>query len=255
MSEYLSVLDLFAYDITKCDSDWHVTEDFANFYRLYFVLDGEAYFESETSRVKLIPNTLYIFPLYKKYEIYHNPRHPLYCFWCHVNLNVLALNDLIHIATQANSALSYTLEALSELIIANTDSNIVKASLNSLLSIISSDVKPYLNVIDKRLDVVINYIHCNYSEQTLNNTQLSKLINMDTRYFIRLFKNNLNQTPHAYISSYRAFKAVNLLLSGYNVCETSTMVGFCDTKAFSRFFKNHYNISPSKISKSYFWQP
>jgi transcriptional regulator GlxA family with amidase domain len=101
---------------------------------------------------------------------------------------------------------------------------------------------------------VIEYIHYNYSN-SISNKELASLVNLDQRYFIKLFKKGYSQTPQNYILAYRIFKASNLLNDGFSVAQVSEMVGFSDSKAFSRAFKRVKGISPSGYKKSYFGQP
>lgn len=245
--------NLMAWGFTKCPPDWIVNESYACFHRLYYVMSGEAYYTSETESIRLNSNTLYLFPVYRQYNIEHNPNNPLVCVWLHFSLNPIVLSGIINSAPCAVT--KKLLEALEILITTNSDEYAIKATSNALIAAMGNALQTYTIVPDKRIEEAIQFINNNYSRKELDNIELAKFLNINTRYFIRLFKKHLGQTPHVYISNYRAFQAIRLLSDGATVSETAQMVGFSDAKVFSRFFKQHYGLCPSKIIKGYFLQP
>lgn len=254
MLENIYLSGLISYGLTMCPAGWTVTEHASSFHRLCYILSGEAYFINASKRVALKPGALYLFPACQKYRLHHNPLKRLHCLWLHITLNAVIKNDLIEIMPKQYKASDNLLIALKELIESYSEEYIIKAASNALISAISPAFQPFV-LSDKRVEKALAYVSQNYADPQLSNARLANLLNIDTRYFIRLFKKNSGQTPHSYISNYRILRAAELLADGSSVNEVSEKVGFTDVKAFSRFFKQHYGINPSRVSKDYFMQP
>lgn len=53
----------------------------------------------------------------------------------------------------------------------------------------------------------------------------------EMHYFIRRFKDVMNETPHAYIRNYRLLRAKELLAQGYSCDETAKKVGYMSGKS------------------------
>ena len=255
MIEYVSISNLIKYGLTVCNSQWSVYEKHSRFHRLYFVISGEAYYISGTERLKLKANTLYIFPINKKYAIEHNPDNPLFCMWFHLFFTSIITSNIVEVSLQNAPELTKLIDVLKLLIQTDKMEYSIAACTNSLIVILDEAFRPFNIAKDKRLQKIIDYIHQNFKKKDLDNTELSKLENLDVRYFIRIFKRYMGQTPYAYLSNYRIFQAIQMLSDGSSVAETAENVGYADVKAFSRFFKLHYGVAPSKFNKGYFLQP
>ena len=125
--------------------------------------------------------------------------------------------------------------------------------LNTLLLWVKHD--KLINIVtEERLQKVMSYIHSSI-HLNLSNIELAKIINVDARHFIRLFKKYYLQTPQEYISNYRLYQASKYLLQGLSATETAEKVGFKDVKAFYRYFKVNKGVTPSEFIKSYSLQP
>lgn len=106
-------------------------------------------------------------------------------------------------------------------------------------------------VFDNELDVVINYIHENYTEKISSST-LSKRFNYDESYFCRKFKIATGTTLMKYIKKLRLDMAKRLLEeSDSSIRTVSEACGFSDVTYFSRCFKDEFEISPSQYIDIY----
>lgn len=203
--------------------------------------------------MKLKNNTLYLFPILKPYHMNHNPDDPLKCVFFHISLNNLLLNDIIEVPIGKDSVEEHAVMILKNWIgTKKSKPNIINA-LNIIISVIEEKHKlSYIE--DERINSAISYIKANYPGK-ITNKKLARLVNIDHRYFIRIFKKNCGCTPQRYLSEYRLFQASQLLIKDYNVYEVAKMVGYEDAKAFSRFFKKATSKTPSEYKKSYYLQP
>jgi len=253
MANNIEISDLIQYNITICPDDWFVQEIYCQFHRFYYIYSGEAVYESMFEKFFLKKNTMYFLPIFKRYKITHNPDSPLNCLWFHINLDRIPINETINIPVIENSAEFYTIKLLESLVREGVNNLSIKTALNVILQLIQNKEQLVFGV-DSRLDEILKYIHENF-QLKLSNKTLANLLNIDQRYFIRLFKKSYGRTPQEYVSCYKAFRAANLLMKGFKVNKVAEIIGFDDPKAFSRFFKLHKGISPSKYKNSYYLQP
>jgi AraC-like DNA-binding protein len=101
-------------------------------------------------------------------------------------------------------------------------------------------------VIDKRILKVISYIDKNIDKELTNNT-LSKIANLATNSFARLFKLSLNCTVKNYIQQRRIEHAIMILHhSNKDIEDIALECGYYDRHHFSRVFKQQTGIPPAK---------
>ena len=71
-------------------------------------------------------------------------------------------------------------------------------------------------------------------------------------YLCRLFRQELNTTPHKYLANLRLETAANMLRQGdgRSITEIARMCGYSDPLYFSRVFKKRYGVSPREYGKA-----
>jgi len=77
------------------------------------------------------------------------------------------------------------------------------------------------------------------------------MLNMNTKYFSKLFKsyNNISFIDH--LTNIRMEKAKILLIEGNSVKDTAINVGFLDSAYFSKVFNQKFDINPSLYKEAY----
>jgi two-component system response regulator YesN len=93
-------------------------------------------------------------------------------------------------------------------------------------------------------------IEINYSKQ-LTMDYYSAILNMNTKYFSKLFKDYNKISFCDCLTNIRMEKAKDLLLKGNGVKECATRVGYLDSAYFSKVFSQKFKISPSAFKASY----
>ncbi|MGN0178608.1 MAG: response regulator [Monoglobaceae bacterium] len=96
---------------------------------------------------------------------------------------------------------------------------------------------------------VLNIIHKEYmNELTVNN--LAQRAFVSPRGLMYMFKSELGQTIHGYITKYRIQMALKLIEDGnYKIYEICESVGYPDPNYFSQVFKKIIGVSPQKYIK------
>ena len=100
---------------------------------------------------------------------------------------------------------------------------------------------------DERIRRIRRYVKYNYM-LPISVTSLAHDFGFERSYLYRMFKNKYGIGLKEYITSVRLEKAEQFLKDGYNVKESSAMVGYEDEFNFSKAFKAKYGVSPSHVS-------
>lgn len=89
-----------------------------------------------------------------------------------------------------------------------------------------------------------NYINNHYSEQvTIEN--IAKYLSINKNYLVRLFKADLQITPHQYLSETRLLRSRYLLVySDYSIQQVAFLCGFNTPSYFIKSFKAKFGITP-----------
>jgi AraC-like DNA-binding protein len=101
-------------------------------------------------------------------------------------------------------------------------------------------------VVDKRILKVISFIDKNIDKE-LTNEQLSKIANLATNSFARLFKQAIKCTVKNYIQQRRIEHAIMILHhSNKDIEDIALACGYCDRHHFSKVFKLQTGLPPAK---------
>lgn len=98
-----------------------------------------------------------------------------------------------------------------------------------------------------QLKNVLEYIELEY-QNTITLEDLSEKMNLNPKYFTKIFKQMTGKTPIKYLNEYRIKIACDmLLLTNLSITEICIQCGFNDVSYFIKFFKKEKNISPKKF--------
>ena len=100
---------------------------------------------------------------------------------------------------------------------------------------------------------VLSYIHENYADCTLTNTDISNAFSYHPYHLSRILKQETGKTLHQYLISYRVRIAKDLLLtSKNNIEQISWQCGFSSTAYFIKAFKDATGSTPKNYRKNHF---
>lgn len=100
-------------------------------------------------------------------------------------------------------------------------------------------------IVDENFEKIVSFLDKNYKEN-ISLEELSKIFELNSFYIIRLFKSQMNMTPHAYLLNVKINKAKQLLQKGYSIVDTALECGFFDQSHFHRNFLKIVATTPKE---------
>lgn len=243
-------------DFTVCPATWGMKEECALFYRMYYIIGGEAYYSDKAHGVvRLEKEYFYIFPVMYPYSMWQNVQDPLQVLWFHVEMNLETVPELLKLKIVSGTELDYLLKALL-LLNKNRQSNMfheIEQIFKGLLMLIDREI-PFHKIHSNRMKKIVSYIE-NHIEEEISVQMLADYAGMERSYFSKQFKKYFSMSPQRYIFAKRMNEAALALIRGASVRDTCEHVGYSDTKSFSRAFKKYMEMSPAEYKKRHIEQP
>lgn len=250
----------------ECTANWINTDYFPDYYRIYYVTEGEGWVRIGNEDIFLRKGELYWLPsnINQQYAL-TNLNNPLKHYWVHFYATVgsdMPLNNIIKIP--------YSIKILNETPVIELFKNlhrslnnpsgiddflIVKSSMLSLMAYFinscRNDIKTLRTPVYEELKPVIDYIEENLS-RNISLNQLAGVICLHPNYFSKKFHKYMGVSPMEYLMQKRIKKAKTLLTrSNKQICDIAAEVGYIDQFQFSNIFKKHTNISPTEYRNAY----
>jgi transcriptional regulator GlxA family with amidase domain len=97
---------------------------------------------------------------------------------------------------------------------------------------------------------VVDYIHANL-DRALNLCDLSNLVNVSPRNFLRIFCKTVGTTPHRYLMNERVTRARELIAKGQALAEIATDLGFANQSHFCGVFRKVTGMSPGRFRQEH----
>lgn len=95
----------------------------------------------------------------------------------------------------------------------------------------------------------LQYMESNYA-RNLSLGELAELSPYSASHFLRMFRDVVGLTPHAYLTQFRIELATDLLRSGTPLVDIADLVGFTDQSHFTRKFKRILGVTPGQYALS-----
>lgn len=96
---------------------------------------------------------------------------------------------------------------------------------------------------DVRINTIIDYMRAHLGEEISLNT-LAEIADCTSYHIIRLFKETVGMSPHAYIIQLRLERARELIDKGETITDAALNAGFSDQSHLTRRFKKRFGITP-----------
>lgn len=122
-----------------------------------------------------------------------------------------------------------------------------------LVSIITKTAKSRAegkNVVRKKLQLAITYIHQNYKKKNISVEYLAGLEHLSTSRFRTIFKETTGLSPKDYILTHKINHAKQLLAqTDISIKEIALETGYTDQLYFSRMFRSKTGYTPSEYKR------
>ena len=207
------------------------------FSRLYYIIDGEAYYKENGHAVRFKKGHLYLTPVNTPFDLYENPNDKLLHTYVHI-ITMPEVTRFTEIKVEENTPLSdavslwrkYARSEDHELI-----SNIIAFLLSQISDKFLSD-----NTIAERIKQYLDSLDGN----ELSTKAMSHALGYSREHITRAFSSMYKVTPMRYFNARRMNAAVEKLYNGETVQSVAEHLNYATAAAFSKAFKNHFGSSP-----------
>ena len=213
------------------------------FSRLYYILDGEGFYEEDGKTVLFRKGWLYLTPVHRNFSLYNNEKNKMLHTYTHI-YTVPTVQTFLEFEVTENTPIADAVW-LWRKYIDTGDVDLIANAVQFLLSC--------LNLNKRKRRTAAELTRQYLDEQELWNIdmeQLSREIGYSREHITRSFYNAYRTTPKQYLQVKRMNAALECLLRGEKICDISEMVGYQSTYAFSKAFKKHFGLSPEPYLKA-----
>ena len=219
--------------------NWIYEDVNVGFSRLYYIIDGEAYYEENGKKKRLKVGHVYLTPVKKPFTLYENPDDKLFHTYSHI-VTFPPVSELVEIKVEPTTPLSDAVD-LWRKYISITDFDLQSNIIQLLLSCIDR----------QRVDTNSIALHIkNYLDGTdkfeLDMQKISRTFGYSREHITRAFSSVYHVTPKQYLNTRRMNLALSELVNGKRIYEVAEEVGFSSQYAFSKAFKKYFGLSPEK---------
>ncbi len=207
------------------------------FSRLYYIIDGEAYYEENGQAVKFKKHHIYLTPVKQSFNIYDNPNDKLLHTYAHITTHP-AVTRFTEIKVKQGTPLADAV-ALWRKYAHSSDYKLVSDIIQLVLSRINEQYSP-TNAVANQAKQYIDTI----GYAPFNMSMLSKKLGYSREYVTRIFYSTYHITPMQYYNTKRMNLALKKLLDGEAVSDIAAEFNFATPYSFSKAFKSHFGSSP-----------
>lgn len=226
--------------------NWVFRDICVGFSRLYYILDGEGYYEEKGQRVRLKKNHIYLTPVKTRFSLYDNPNDKLLHTYCHI-VTVPPVERLIELEVQENTPLADAV-ALWRKYVHTKDRQLLSNVLQFLLLCVGDcgnigNEQPIAKLAKDYIDRLGIAPFCM--------TELSRALGYTREHITRCFLSSYRITPKQYYNQNRMQAALNKLMDGQSVGNVANDLLYATPYSFSKAFKAHFGESPQKYVRTW----
>ncbi len=218
-------------------ANWVYRNISSGFSRLYYVLDGEAYYEEDGREVRLKKHHLYLTPVKKTFSVYDNPHDRLLHTHSHITTSP-PIREFTEIEVVEGTPLADAVALWRKYILSQNHELLIHIVQLILSCIESIDVSR--NSVAEQVRAYLDASDCT----ALCMDDLSRSLGYTREHLTRCFQSTYRITPKQYLHTRRMNLAMGLLLNGAKVQEAAERVGYSSPYAFSKAFKSYFGLSP-----------
>ena len=218
-------------------TNWEFHNVNVRFSRLYYIIDGEAYYKENGQAVRFKKGHLYLTPVNTPFDLYENPDDKL----LHTYVHIITLPEVTHfteIRVDEGTPLADAV-ALWRKYARSEDYELITNIIQFLLSQISSDLLSG-NTVAEKIKQYIDSLDSN----TLSTKAMCHALGYTREHITRAFYSMYKTTPKRYFSARLMNLAVEKLYNGETIQSVAEQLNYSTAAAFSKAFKKHFGSSP-----------
>ncbi len=237
------IQNLLLFNESYTHDNWVYKDVFVGFSRLYYILDGEGYYEENGKAIRFKKHHLYLTPVKKSFTLYENPEHKLLHTHAHI-ITVPPVTAFTEIEVAEGTPLADAV-ALWRKYTPSGDSDLVAHTIGFLLSRLPKALTQTDSLAQKTRDMLDRF-----EAKMPDMDTIARQLGYTREHITRNFSNVYHTTPKKYYNQRRMDLALEKLLGGAKVKNVAEELGFSTPYAFSKAFKTHFGLSPEKYVSS-----
>lgn len=226
-------------DESYTHSNWLYRDVNVGFSRMYYIIDGEAYYEENGKRMRFKRNHLYLTPVKKPFTLSENPQDKLLHTYVHIT-TLPTVDRLIEIPVLPGSPLADGI-ALWRKYVKTSNVALLTSILEFVLTLIDHQGKD-ANSVEEITKAYLDGLQ----EFSLHMDTLCTTLGYTREYITRKFTAAYHLTPKQYFNRRRMEFALEQLKEGERVSTVAMALSFSTPYAFSKAFKQHFGLSPER---------
>lgn len=219
--------------------NWVYKDIYTHFSRLYYILDGEAYYQEGERIIPLRKGYLYLMPVRKKFSLSENPNDKLLHTFAHITTLPPAYR-LYEVEVKPDTCL-YDAVMLWRKYQGENNTEQTKNILQLVLSCIEEKEETVHSIAKTTKELLDTYP---IFDLTLE--EISRRIGYSKIHINRVFFDAYKTTPIRYFNNRRMILGLKKLHDGVSVNEVSVLLNYSSPAAFSKAFKIKFGLSPEK---------
>ncbi len=223
--------------------NWGYRDLYIGFSRMYYILDGEGFYEEDGKSVPFRKGCLYLTPVYRKFSLYENEANKMLHTYTHI-YTVPQVQSFLEFEVTEQTPIADAV-SLWRKYIPGGDEDLIANAVQFLLSCLN------MNKEKRRTAAELTRQYLDEQELwNLDMAQLSREIGYSREHITRSFLNAYRTTPKQYLQTKRMTAAVEYLLRGERICDIAEKIGYQSAYAFSKAFKKYFGLSPESYIKT-----
>ena len=218
------------------------------FSRLYYIIDGEAYYEEGGQRIRLKKNHLYLTPVKTPFTLWENPKDKLFHTYSHIT-TLPAIDRFIEVEVKEGTPL-YDAVALWRRYIHTESSAYLSKVIELILACLDLEGEETISVAERVRRAIDNA-----GTLSFDFAALCRELGYSREHVTRSFHAAYHRTPCQYFNLKRMNVALRLLMDGATVGHVADELGFASPYAFSKAFKKYFGLSPEKYRTTLLAEP
>lgn len=207
------------------------------FSRLYYIIDGEAYYKENGHAVRFKKGHLYLTPVNTPFDLYENPDDKLLHTYVHI-ITLPEVTQFTEIKVEENTPLADAV-SLWRKYARSEDYELIANVIQFLISQISGNFLSGKTVAERTKQYLDNL-----EENELNTKAMSHALGYTREHITRAFSAMYKITPTRYFNARRMNVAIEKLYRGETIQSVAEHLNYATAAAFSKAFKKHFGSSP-----------